>query len=72
MKKIQKKKKNNVVSFPPKSNVGDREVEAIIFAAIEPLEIETIESKIYKKIDCYNDIGYFNILRLFLLYLYFR
>ena len=29
----------------------EREVEAIIFAAAEPLEIDTIESKISKKTD---------------------
>ena len=28
-----------------------REVEAIVFAALEPLDIDTIESKISKKID---------------------
>ena len=51
MKKIKKKLKDNIVSFPSKLSVGDREVEAIIFAAIEPLDIDTIESKVSKKID---------------------
>ena len=51
MKKITKKLNNNIVSFPSKLNAGEREVEAIIFAAIEPLDIETIESKISKKMD---------------------
>ena len=53
MNKIKKKikKKNNVVSFPLKLNESEREVEAIIFAAAEPLDIDTIESKITKKID---------------------
>ena len=49
-----KKKKNinnNIVKFPKKLNEGEREVEAIIFAALEPLDIDTIESKISKKID---------------------
>ena len=32
-------------------NTGEREVEAIVFAAAEPLDIDTIESKISKKID---------------------
>jgi segregation and condensation protein B len=32
-------------------NAGEREVEAIVFAAAEPLDIDTIESKISKKID---------------------
>ncbi|WP_415301250.1 SMC-Scp complex subunit ScpB [Candidatus Pelagibacter sp. Uisw_134_02] len=49
-----KKKKNinnKIVKFPKKLNEGEREVEAIIFAALEPLDIDTIESKISKKID---------------------
>ena len=51
MKKIKKNLNNNIVKFPKKLNVGEREVEAIVFAAVEPLDIETIESKISKKID---------------------
>ena len=42
---------NNVVNFPGKVSETDREVEAIIFAAAEPLSVETIESKVSKKID---------------------
>ncbi len=45
------KKKNNVISFPGQLSNGEREVEAILFAAAEPLEIETIEDRISKKID---------------------
>ena len=54
MTKIKKKTKkinDNIVTFPSKMNAGEREVEAIIFAAAEPLDIDTIESKISKKID---------------------
>tara|TARA_B100000965_G_C19559776_1_gene743929 strand:+ start:1016 stop:1720 length:705 start_codon:yes stop_codon:yes gene_type:complete len=52
MNKIKKKfKKNNIVNFPSKLSPVEREVEAIIFAAAEPLDIDTIESKISKKID---------------------
>jgi segregation and condensation protein B len=54
MTKIIKKKKkinDNIVTFPSKMNAGEREVEAIVFAAAEPLDIDTIESKISKKID---------------------
>jgi segregation and condensation protein B len=51
MTKLKKKDKNNTVSFPTNINEGDREVEAIIFAASEPLDIDTIESKISKKIN---------------------
>ncbi len=51
MTKIKKNLNNNIVSFPTKLNEGEREVEAIVFAAAEPLDIDTIESKISKKID---------------------
>ena len=46
MKKI---KNNNIVNFPSTLSKEEREVEAILFAAAEPLDIDTIESKISKK-----------------------
>ncbi len=52
MNKIKKKiKKDNILNFPSKLSEADREVEAIVFAAAEPLNIETIESKLSKKIN---------------------
>ena len=51
MKKTNKTIINNIVKFPKKLNDGEREIEAIVFAALEPLDIETIESKISKKIN---------------------
>ncbi len=48
---MNKEKKNNIVNFPSKLSEGEREVEAIIFAAAEPLDIDTIESKVSKKIN---------------------
>ena len=48
---MKKEKKINVINFPSKLLEGEREVEAIVFAAAEPLDIDTIESKISKKID---------------------
>jgi len=51
MKKI---KKDNVVNFPNSLSLGEREIEAILFAAAEPLDIDTIESKISKKINVLN------------------
>ena len=51
MIKTKKKFNNNIVSFSAKSTGGDREVEAIVFAAVEPLDIDTIESKISKKLN---------------------
>ncbi len=44
-------KENNIVNFPAKLSDGEREVEAILFAAAEPLDIDTIESKLSKKIN---------------------
>ena len=46
-----KTKQNNVVNFPSNLSEGEREVEAIVFAAAEPLDIETIESKVMKKLN---------------------
>jgi len=51
MKKNIKEKINNVVTFHSNLTEGEREVEAIIFAAAEPLNVDTIESKISKKIN---------------------
>ena len=34
MKKIKKELNNNIVTFPKKYNNGEREVEAIVFAAL--------------------------------------
>ena len=48
---MNKLKKNNVVNFPPNVTENEREIEAILFAASEPLDIDTIESKISKKIN---------------------
>ena len=46
---MKKEKKINVINFPSKLMDGEREVEAILFAAAEPLDIESIESRISKK-----------------------
>jgi segregation and condensation protein B len=40
---MKKAKKNNVVNFPSNLTSGEREVEAILFAAAEPLNVDTIE-----------------------------
>ena len=47
--KKTKKTNNNIVTFPSKMIDGEREIEAIIFAAAEPLDISTIENKISKR-----------------------
>ena len=51
MKKLKKNLNNNIVKFPKKLNESEREIEAIVFAALEPLDIDTIESKISRKIN---------------------
>ena len=40
------KKRNNIIDFPRKKSKLEREIEAIIFAAEEPLDIETIEKRV--------------------------
>jgi len=51
MTKIKKSLKNNILTFSAKLTEGEREIEAIIFSAAEPLDIDTIELKISKKIN---------------------
>ena len=43
------KKKNNILNFPSKISKLERQVEAILFAASEPLDEETIEKRIVTK-----------------------
>jgi len=49
MIKKEKALKNNVVKFPSKLTDLEKQIEAVIFAAAEPLDVDTIESKISKK-----------------------
>ena len=49
MIKKEKFSKDNVVNFPSKLTEIEKEIEAVIFAAAEPLDVDTIESKISKK-----------------------
>jgi len=53
---MNKLKKNNVVTFPASLTECEREIEAIVFAAAEPLDVDTIESKISKKINVLNTL----------------
>ena len=50
MIKKEKISKDNIVKFPSKLSETEKEIEAIIFAAAEPLDVDTIKSKISKKI----------------------
>ena len=51
MKKKKLEKKDNVLNFPQKLNSIEKEIEGIIFAAAEPLDVDTIQSKLSKKIN---------------------
>ena len=51
MIKKQKINKDNVVKFPSKLTEIEKEIEGIIFAAAEPLDVDTIESKLSKKLN---------------------
>ena len=41
-----KKKNTNIINFPKSSSKIERKIEAILFAASEPLDIETIEKRL--------------------------
>ena len=43
---MSSKKKDNIINFPTSPSKLERQVEAILFAAYEPLDIETIEKRI--------------------------
>ena len=43
---MKNKKKNNIINFPTTPSKIERQVEAILFAASEPLDIETIEKRL--------------------------
>ena len=44
--KNKKKDKDNVISFPSNVTKIERQVEAVLFSASEPLDIETIEKRV--------------------------
>ena len=48
---MKNKKKNNIINFPASPSKIERQVEAILFAASEPLDIETIEKRIQTSTD---------------------
>ena len=43
---MKNKNKNNIISFPSSVSKLERQIEAILFAASEPLDIETIEERV--------------------------
>ena len=44
--KSKNKNKNNIISFPTNVSKLERQVEAILFSASEPLDVETIENRV--------------------------
>ena len=48
---MKNKNKDNIINFPPNVSKLERQVEAILFAASEPLEIETIEKRLQTSSD---------------------
>ena len=49
--KNKNKNKNNIISFPSNISKIERQVEAILFSASEPLDIETIEKRVRSSSD---------------------
>ena len=48
---MSNKRKNNIIDFPSSPTKIERQVEAILFAASEPLDVETIEKRIQTSTD---------------------
>ena len=44
--KNKQKTKNNIISFPSNISKLERQIEAVLFAAAEPLDVETIEKRV--------------------------
>ena len=49
--KNKNKNKNNIITFPSNVSKIERQVEAILFSASEPLDIETIEKRVQSSSD---------------------
>ena len=48
---MKNKKKDNIIDFPTSVSKLERQVEAILFAASEPLDIETIEQRVQTSVN---------------------
>ena len=64
MIKKEKISKDNIVNFPSKLTEIEKEIEAVIFAAAEPLDVDTIESKISKKSNVAKSLKKLELIRL--------
>ena len=48
---MKNKKKDNIINFPASASKLERQIEAILFAASEPLDLETIEKRVQTTIN---------------------
>ena len=48
---MKNKNKNNLITFPSNASKIERQVEAILFSASEPLDVETIEKRVQSSSD---------------------
>ena len=48
---MKNKDKDNIISFPSGISKLERQIEAILFSASEPLDIETIEKRVQSSSD---------------------
>ena len=48
---MKNKKKDNIIDFPASPTKLERQVEAILFAASEPLDLETIEKRVHTTVN---------------------
>ena len=48
---MSNKKKNNIINFPSAPTKLERQIEAILFSASEPLDIETIEKRVQTSVN---------------------
>ena len=48
---MKNKKKDNIINFPASVSKLERQIEAILFAASEPLDLETIEKRVQTTIN---------------------
>ena len=48
---MNKKNNLNILKFPSNLTEAERQVEAVLFAAEEPLDIETIQSRLTNKVN---------------------
>ena len=56
---MKNKKKTNIYSFQSKETKIERQIEAILFAASEPLDIETIENRIKTNSNIQNILNFY-------------